>query len=94
MINNRGKNNTSPSRDTISGFWPAEQVLEAGYAMAAFHVSDAAPDDPDAFQNGALKSFRKRLKWFKVIQPCHVPEIQLIGGVRVRVVQQRGVQHS
>ena len=62
LINNREKNNTSPSRDTISGFWPAEQVLEAGYAMAAFHVSDAAPDDPDAFQNGALKLYPEQLK--------------------------------
>ena len=61
LINNRGKNNTSPARDTISGFWPAEQVVASGYAIAAFHVSDAAPDNKTAFQNGVLKLYPEQL---------------------------------
>jgi len=62
LINNRGKNNTSTSRDTISGFWPAEQVIAAGYAIAAFHVNDAAPDNKNTFQNGVLKLYPAHLK--------------------------------
>jgi hypothetical protein len=62
LINNRDKNNTAPSRDTISGFWPAEQVINAGYAIAAFHVSDAAPDDKDTYQNEALKLYPEQLQ--------------------------------
>jgi dienelactone hydrolase len=62
LINNRGKNNTSASRDTISGFWPAEQVISAGYAIAAFHYSDAAPDNKDTFQNGVLRLYPEHLK--------------------------------
>lgn len=61
LINNRGKNNTSPTRDTISGFWPAEQVIDAGYAIAAFHVNDAAPDDKNMFQNGVLRLYPEQL---------------------------------
>lgn len=45
LINNRGKENTDPSRRHKSDFWPAELVIDSGYAIAAFHVSDLAPDD-------------------------------------------------
>ncbi|KAA6440812.1 acetylxylan esterase [Dyadobacter flavalbus] len=62
LINNRGKNNTSPTRDTISGFWPAEQVIDAGYAVAAFHVNDAAPDDKNNYRNGVLRLYPEQLK--------------------------------
>ncbi|WP_229209315.1 dienelactone hydrolase family protein [Dyadobacter sediminis] len=62
LINNRGKNNTSPTRDTLSGFWPAEQVIDAGYAVAAFHVNDAAPDHKDSYQNGVLRLYPEQLK--------------------------------
>jgi hypothetical protein len=34
-----------PTRTVKSEFWPAEMVVDSGYAIAAFHVSDAAPDD-------------------------------------------------
>lgn len=62
LINNRDKNNTSPARDTISGFWPAEQVIDAGYAIAAFHVNDAAPDNKNNYQNGVLRLYPEHLK--------------------------------
>ena len=62
LINNRGKNNTSPTRDTLSGFWPAEQVIDAGYAISAFHYSDAAPDNKDTFANGVLRLYPEQLK--------------------------------
>ncbi|MCF0054773.1 acetylxylan esterase [Dyadobacter sp. CY356] len=57
LINNRSTRNTLASRDTISGFWPAEQVIESGYAMAAFHYSDAAPDNVQTYKNGVLRIY-------------------------------------
>jgi dienelactone hydrolase len=61
LINNRSRQNTLASRDTITGFWPAEQVIAAGYGIAAFHVSDAAPDDKDHYQEGLLQLFPDEL---------------------------------
>lgn len=61
LINNRGKENTDPSRKIISEFWPAEVVVEAGYAIAAFHVSDLAPDNKDEFMNGVLQLYPEQL---------------------------------
>ncbi|MCE7041414.1 acetylxylan esterase [Dyadobacter sp. CY312] len=62
LINNRPHSNTSPTRETVSGFWPAEDVIAAGYAIAAFHVSDAAPDDKNTYQNGVLRLYPEQLK--------------------------------
>ena len=57
FINNRGKENTDPSRKTKSDFWPVEMVVDSGYAMATFHVSDIAPDNKDSFMNGVLQLY-------------------------------------
>ncbi|MDT3402035.1 alpha/beta hydrolase family protein [Mucilaginibacter terrae] len=54
LINNRSKRNTDPTRLVKSNFWPAEMLVEKGYAIAAFHVGDAAPDKKDAYQHGVL----------------------------------------
>ncbi|MDP2414401.1 dienelactone hydrolase family protein [Daejeonella sp.] len=62
LINNRGKENTDPSRKTISEFWPAEVLIDAGYAIAAFHVSDLAPDNKDEFMNGVMQLYPEQLK--------------------------------
>ena len=61
LINNRSAKNTSTKRDTISGFWPAEEVIKAGYAIAAFQVNDAAPDHRDRYQNGMLRLYPELL---------------------------------
>ncbi len=61
LINNRGKENTDPSRKIISEFWPAEVVIESGYAIAAFHVSDLAPDNKDEFMNGVMQLYPEQL---------------------------------
>ena len=61
LINNRSVENTSPSRDVKSGFWPAEKAIEAGYAVAAFHVSDAAPDNKNTYQDGMLRLYPELL---------------------------------
>lgn len=62
LINNRGKENTDPTRDTISGFWPAEMIIDKGYAIAAFQVDDAAPDNRNTYQNGVLQLYPGQIK--------------------------------
>lgn len=61
LINNRDKRNTDAARDTLSQFWPAEMAIDSGYAIAAFHVSDAAPDDKLKYVNGVLKLYPEQL---------------------------------
>jgi hypothetical protein len=55
LINHRDQSNTDPTRNTKSDYWPAELVVQRGYAIAAFHVSDVAPDNKETYQNGILK---------------------------------------
>jgi hypothetical protein len=52
LINNRAKTNTDPTRNQKSEFWPAEEVIARGYAIAAFNNSDVDPDSFDDFKNG------------------------------------------
>lgn len=61
LINNRPKSNTDPSRAQKSEFWPAEEVINSGFAIAAIHVSDMAPDDPKLFMNGVLQLYPEQL---------------------------------
>jgi len=61
LINNRGKENTDPERKTKTEFWPAEQVVDSGYAIAAIHVSDLAPDDKINYVNGVLQLYPEQL---------------------------------
>ena len=61
LINNRSKDNMDPARITKSDFWPAEIVVDAGYAVAAFHVDDLAPDNKDLFMNGVLQLYPEQL---------------------------------
>lgn len=61
LINNRSKDNTDPSRNIKSDFWPAEVVIENGYAIAAFHVGDLAPDDKEHFSEAALQLYPEQL---------------------------------
>ena len=52
LICNRGLENIDPTRKTKSEFWPAEEVIARGYAIAAFYNADVDPDKHDGFQNG------------------------------------------
>jgi len=61
FINNRGKENTDPTRKNKSEFWPAEMVIDSGYAMATFHVGDLAPDNKDSFMNGVLRLYPEQV---------------------------------
>ncbi|HEA21169.1 hypothetical protein LCGC14_0764470 [marine sediment metagenome] len=61
LINNRGEYNTDPTRFIRSQFWPAEMIIDNGYAVAAFHVSDAAPDNIENYQDGVLQLYPEQL---------------------------------
>lgn len=52
LIDNRGPANTDPTRKVKSEFWPAEQVIERGYAIAVFYNADVDADNYDEFKNG------------------------------------------
>jgi len=38
------------------GSWPVEKVIDSGYAIAAFHVSDVTPDNKQYFKEGILNN--------------------------------------
>jgi hypothetical protein len=52
LIDNRGPANTDPTRKTKSEFWPAEEVIARGYAIAVFYNADLDSDNFDDFKNG------------------------------------------
>lgn len=53
LICNRDTTNIDPTRKTKSPFWPVEEGVARGYAMAAFHNADVDPDKHDGFKNGS-----------------------------------------
>ena len=53
LICNRPVENIDPTRKAKSEFWPAEEAVARGYAIAAFFVDDVDPDKPDGFKDGA-----------------------------------------
>ncbi len=57
LLNNRPVSNTDPTRRERSDFWPAEQVIARGYAIAAIQVSDLAPDDKERYRDGVIRLF-------------------------------------
>jgi pimeloyl-ACP methyl ester carboxylesterase len=52
MICNRPAENIDPTREKKSPFWPAEQMIARGYAIAAFSNADIDPDKDDGFKDG------------------------------------------
>jgi hypothetical protein len=52
LICNRGRTAADPSRATKSEFWPVEDGIARGFAMAAFLNSDVDPDKDDGFYDG------------------------------------------
>lgn len=52
LIDNRGPANTDPARKIKNEFWPAEEVIARGYAIAVFSNADVDPDNYDEFRNG------------------------------------------
>lgn len=62
LICHRGSNNFDPTRTEKSEFWPAEEVIDRGYAIAAFHVSDVAADNKTTFNQGVLRLYPEQMK--------------------------------
>lgn len=54
VINHRGIKTMDISRQNKDGFWPAEQVIEAGYGISGFDVVDVSPDNKVMFTVGIL----------------------------------------
>ncbi len=52
LICNRPAENIDPTREKKSPFWPVEQVIARGYAIAAFDNAEIDPDKHDDFKNG------------------------------------------
>lgn len=57
LIDNRPVGQHNTPTDTQDGFWPIEEMLCRGYAMASFHVNEVAPDHPVNFKDRALQLF-------------------------------------
>lgn len=60
LICNRDRDNIDPTRGQRSPFWPAERIVERGYAAAAFHNSDVAVDRPNMLHKGVHGIFRPK----------------------------------
>ena len=62
LICNRPSNeNIDPSREKKSYFWPAEEIIDRGYAALAFYNGDLAPDDKNpVFTNGVYRVYGAR----------------------------------
>ncbi len=52
LICNRSPDNIDPTRRNRSEFWPAEEVIARGYAIAAFYNADVDPDMNEGFKDG------------------------------------------
>jgi hypothetical protein len=57
LLNNRPVGNTDPTREQISEFWPAEEVIGRGYGVAAIQNRSLAADDTELFTEGVIRLF-------------------------------------
>lgn len=55
LLNHRGSENMDITRKVKEDFWPAETIIENGYAAAVFNVEDVADDDPETYTEDVLK---------------------------------------
>jgi len=58
LICNRGYENIDPDRIEKSPFWPAEQIVERGYAALTFKNAELDPDSHDGWTNGIHQIFQ------------------------------------
>lgn len=58
LIANREKTRVSEAETSPTPFWPVEEILARGFATAAFHNGDVAPDDAGLdCSTGVFKAF-------------------------------------
>ena len=62
VINNRGMHTMDVTRKNKNGFWPAEDVINAGYGISGFDLIDAAPDNNEKFTEGVLQLYPEQLE--------------------------------
>lgn len=55
LMNNRGRENTDPTRTERSDFWPAEAVIARGYGVAAMQNEQLAPDNEEHYRTGVMR---------------------------------------
>lgn len=55
LITHRDPENIDPTRAVKMGFWPAEDIIERGYAAATFHVMDVSDDNKETFKEDILE---------------------------------------
>ena len=54
LINAQGIKVMDATREIQDDFWPAEEVINAGYGISGFDIADVAPDDKVKFSEGVL----------------------------------------
>ncbi len=59
LLNHRGVGDTDPTRAKRSEFWPAEDVMARGYAIAAINVSAEVEPDRRGATNGVRAFYRR-----------------------------------
>ncbi|TDB67572.1 acetylxylan esterase [Arundinibacter roseus] len=57
LINHRDTTNMDPTRKVKMEFWPAEEIIQRGYAVAAFHVADVAADNKNTYDQQVLRLY-------------------------------------
>lgn len=56
LVNHRGPDYMDITREVKKDYWPAEMILQRGYAAAIFSVWDVSDDDPDTFSEDLLET--------------------------------------
>jgi hypothetical protein len=56
LLNHRGPDNMDVTRNEKTDFWPAESIIQRGYAAAVFNVEDVADDDPETYTEDVLET--------------------------------------
>ena len=59
LLNHRGPENTDPTRKIQMEFWPAEYVIDRGYAIAAINVAAEVEPDKAKATTGVRAFYRK-----------------------------------
>jgi hypothetical protein len=57
LLNHRPPSHTDPTRVEKSEFWPAEEIVARGYAVAAIQTDELAPDDSATYPSGVIRLF-------------------------------------
>jgi hypothetical protein len=62
FINNGRMDKLDPSRKEKSDMWPAEMLIDSGFAIAGFHANEVSPDNNEHFREGVLELYPEQLE--------------------------------